>query len=68
MNPLEKTAFTWVTTWVLIDSFFPNAPSQDKFHACAIATLSIAYLYGVHLIVMSSVKSLFLQMIAVFKK
>lgn len=56
MNILEKTAFTWVLAWVLMDSFVPEASRQDKLHTCIIVSASIAYLYGLHMLIFSKLR------------
>jgi len=59
MNPIERTAFTWVLAWVLMDSFLPQVARKEKLEATFVVTLSIAYLYGIHMIIFEKMKTLF---------
>jgi len=59
MSVLERVAFTWVVAWVLISSFIPNAEHYDKLLISAITSLSIAYLYGLHIIFYKKIKTFF---------
>jgi hypothetical protein len=61
MNPIERTAFTWVLAWVLMDSFLPDVPRKEKLEATCVVTLSIGYLYGVHSIFFKKMKTLFIK-------
>jgi len=56
MNVLEKTAFAWVVCWVLIDSFTPDVTYHEKIKTCVVVTVSIAYLYGLHVAVWKRVR------------
>lgn len=59
MNTLERTALTFVTTWVLMDAFAPGAPYNQRLQLCLIVTFSIGYLYGLHIQVLRKVLKLF---------
>lgn len=48
MTSLERTALSFVTTWVLLDAFTPGAPYNQRIQLCLITTISIGYLYGLH--------------------
>jgi len=56
MNVFEKTAFAWIVCWVFIDSFAPDVAYQEKIKTCAVITASIAYLYGLHVVVWERVR------------
>lgn len=66
MTVIERIAFTWVLSWVLMDSFLPHGKYADKMEATIIVTLSIAYLYGLHLIIFNKIRSIY--RIALLKK
>ncbi len=57
MTVLERVAFTWVLSWVLMDSIIPNELYAEKLKITMIVTASIAYLFNLHGIVYKKLKN-----------
>ena len=56
MTVIERVAFTFVLSWTLMDAFLPGEFHAEKLKSTLIVTLSMAYLFGLHIIVLRKVK------------
>ena len=59
MIVLQRVAFAFVITYVLIDAFVPNGPHLQKLYTSYIVAISRAYMLDVHGMCYKKVKSFF---------